>query len=224
MMNFLKKQLWLQKNDFLQIAAVWCGGFALILLLEHLAYLWMNRDAEQLSAYPVASLVMLVAGILVLLIIGWMRFGVEFRMGLQMGATRRQMIAAELWLSLWQNLLGLSLSALFLWLEVRVILPALWPTVPMDLDLLAELPLWFWPLALVLTTLAGPVLGALSERLGRWAMLLWWLPCVLMRPITDGLLDLPAADLQRLGLGALAVFAAALVWSLHRLLHTSSAQ
>lgn len=217
-MKFLKNQLWLQRVDFLQIAAVWCGMFAGVFLLENLVFWWMNRGALHQTAFPAASLVTLVGGVMVLLIIGWLRFTNEFRIGLQMGATRRQMIAAELWLCLWQNLLGLGLSAVFLWLEVHLLLPALWPAVPMDVDLLATMPLWIWPLLLALTTLAAPVLGALSDLLGRWAMLLWWVPAMMLGRAVDGLVALPPVALHRLLWGGLAVFAAALVWSLHRLL------
>lgn len=104
--SFLLRQLWLQQEDFRWIALVWGAAFLILAAIEAIVCPLLSEEG---AIIPIASLLGLVIGPILMAVFGVVRFTTEFGIGLQMGATRRQMVAAELWLCLCQNVEMLAL-------------------------------------------------------------------------------------------------------------------
>ena len=98
--SFLLRQLWLHQEDFRWIALVWGAAFLILAAIEAIVCPLLSEEG---AIIPIASLLGLVIGPILMAVFGVVRFTTEFGIGLQMGATRRQMVAAELWLCLCQN-------------------------------------------------------------------------------------------------------------------------
>ena len=118
---FLLRQLWLQQEDFRWIALVWGAAFLIVAAIEAIVCPLLSEEG---ALIPMASLFGLVVGPILMAVFGVVRFTTEFGLGLQMGATRRQMVAAELWLCLCQNAEMLALELLTVLLE-STLLPLL---------------------------------------------------------------------------------------------------
>mgnify|MGYP007038876273 CR=1 FL=1 len=105
--SFLLRQLWLHQEDFRWTALVWGAAFLILAAIEAIVCPLLSEEG---AIIPIASLLGLVVGPILMAAFGGVRFTTEFGIGLQMGATRRQMVAAELWLCLCQNVEMLALE------------------------------------------------------------------------------------------------------------------
>ena len=222
---FLLRQLWLQQEDFRWIALVWGAAFLIVAVIEAIVSPLLSEDG---ALIPMASLFGLTAGPLLMAVFGVVRFTTEFGLGLQMGATRRQMVAAELWLCLCQNAEMLALELLTVLLE-STLLPLL-RGVPAYLTLTdyralaAAMPGWLIP-ALFFGLLAVEFLGgAMINRFGVKSLWLVWALCIGFQWELQAVQWLWARLGMALVWGSLALLAVGIFAAAHSLLHRSTAQ
>ena len=163
-----------------------------------------------------------------MVVFGVVRFTTEFGIGLQMGATRRQMVAAELWLCLCQNVEMLALELLTVLLE-STLLPLL-RGVPAYLTpedyvvIAAALPGWLIP-ALFFGLLAAEFLGgAMVNRFGAKGLWPFWALCIGLRWEMQAVQWLWARLGMALVWGSLLLLAVGVFAAAHSLLHRSTAQ
>ena len=171
-----QKPFWLQQEDFRWIALVWGAAFLIVAVIEAIVSPLLSEDG---ALIPMASLFGLTAGPLLMAVFGVVRFTTEFGIGLQMGATRRQMVAAELWLCLCQNVEMLALELLTVLLE-STLLPLLrgvpaYLTPEDHVAIAAALPGWLIPALFFGLLAAGrggekdaPIPWGPSIALGAW--------------------------------------------------------
>ena len=223
--SFLLRQLWLQQEDFRWIALVWGAAFLIVAVIEAIVSPLLSEDG---ALIPMASLFGLVVGPILMVVFGVVRFTTEFGIGLQMGATRRQMVAAELWLCLCQNVEMLALELLTVLLE-STLLPLL-RGVPAYLTpedyvaIAATLPGWLIP-ALFFGLLAAEFLGgAMVNRFGAKGLWPFWALCMGLRWEMQAVQWLWARLGMALVWGNLLLLAVGVFAAAHSLLHRSTAQ
>lgn len=222
---FLLRQLWLQQEDFRWIALVWGAAFLIVAVIEAIVSPLLSEDG---ALIPMASLFGLVVGPLLMAVFGMVRFTIEFGLGLQMGATRRQMVAAELWLCLCQNVEMLALELLTVLLE-STLLPLL-RGVPAYLTpedyvaIAAALPGWLIP-ALFFGLLAAEFLGgAMVNRFGAKGLWPVYALCIGLRWEMQAVQWLWARLGMALVWGNLLLLVVGVFAAAHSLLHRSTAQ
>ena len=223
--SFLLRQLWLQQEDFRWIALVWGAAFLILAAIEAIVCPLLSEEG---AIIPIASLLGLVIGPILMVVFGVVRFTTEFGIGLQMGATRRQMVAAELWLCLCQNVEMLALELLTVLLE-STLLPLL-RGVPAYLTpedyvaIVAALPSWLIP-ALFFGLLAAEFLGgAMINRFGAKGLWPFWALCIGLRWEMQAVQWLWARLGMALVWGNLLLLAVGVFAAAHSLLHRSTAQ
>lgn len=223
--SFLLRQLWLQQEDFRWIALVWGAAFLIVAAIEAIVCPLLSEEG---AIIPIASLLGLVVGPILMVVFGMVRFTTEFGIGLQMGSTRRQMVAAELWLCLCQNAEMLVLELLTILLE-STLLPLLRGVpaylTPEDyVGIAAGLPGWLIP-ALFFGLLAVEFLGgAMINRFGAKGLWPFWALCICLRWEMQAVQWLWPRLGMALVWGSLALLAVGLFAAAHSLLHRSTAQ
>lgn len=152
----------LQANDFWQTAL--CTAVFWLLGLLGMAVAAAVSGDPALLRLGVPGVVGVVAAELIALITAMSRIWLEFKMGVQMSAPRRRMLAASAALSFATTLCMLATA----WLLDRLWLAWAGGRFGADAeDLLQGIPLWGWLALLVLPTLSGMVGGAVILRFGR---------------------------------------------------------
>lgn len=152
----------LQANDFWQVAL--CTAVLWLLGLLGMAVAAAASGDPALLQLGVPGVVGLVAAELVALVTAMSRIWLEFKVGVQMSAPRRRMLAASAALSFATTLCMLATA----WLLDRLWLAWAGGRFGADAeDLLQGIPLWGWLALLVLPTLSGMVGGAVILRFGR---------------------------------------------------------
>lgn len=223
--SFLLRQLWLHQEDFRWIALVWGAAFLILAAIEAIVCPLLSEEG---AIIPIASLLGLVVGPILMVVFGVVRFTTEFGIGLQMGATRRQMVAAELWLCLCQNVEMLALELLTVLLE-STLLPLLRGVpaylTPEDyVGIAAGLPGWLIP-ALFFGLLAAEFLGgAMINRFGAQGLWLVCALCIGLRWAMQAVQWLWARLGMALVWGSLLLLAVGVFAAAHSLLHRSTAQ
>lgn len=152
----------LQANDFWQVAL--CTAVLWLLGLLGMAVAAAVSGDSSFLQLGVPGVVGLVAAELVALITSMSRIWLEFKVGVQMSAPRRRMLAASIALSLATALCTTATA----WLLDRLWLVWAKGRFGADaMDLLQEIPVWGWFALLVLPTFGGMVAGAIILRFGR---------------------------------------------------------
>ena len=219
-----KNQLILQRGDFLVMALVALGAVALGEGVTTLVMVMADpEDYFMLAPF----LLFLVAGLttLVLSAAYWMTV---FPMGVRMGATRREMVAGTLCLTVVMNLMLFGFVALSNLLE-RTLGVGYWVNTvgkELEIDPLYLVPGWAWPLLVVGCTLGGLLAGTVVLRFGRkgfWVLWGAWMVLALLPQFLPDDFNLPIFPpefwmvLPWLTAAAVVVLSLAAVWLLLRL-------
>lgn len=162
-MRFLAEKVRLEGRDFLEILAIWAGGFVGLEVLGNLLNLFL-REGEELYV-PIAPLLLLIFGAVFLVLLIAVRFTMTFQLGVQMSVTRRRMLLGEWTVSLLETVFTLALIYLAFWIDEWMVSPLWGGMLPED-HLLHVIPWWVWPLVGAGTLLLGYVSGALMCRYG----------------------------------------------------------
>lgn len=187
--GFLADNFRLQRADFGIMLLVPLGVWALVLVIVGVLDPIVGDPADPILG--VAGIFAFAAGAFCSGICSMSRSWLEFRIGVQMSNSRRRMLLAILTLDL--ALGGLLLAEAFVLNKAGAALfRALGLPGAARADLLAQMPLWGWLLALVLPAAAGTLGGALVLRFGRragWAMYFLFLACCISPSVLDDLAE-----------------------------------
>ena len=188
--RFLIKKVQLERHDFLEILALWAGGFVGLEVLGNVLNLFV-REGETFYV-PIAPLLLLIFGGMFLILLVGARFTQTFQMGVQMSVTRRRMLLGEGAVSLLETGFTLLLIFLSFWLDQWLVSP-LWGGILPEHNLALLIPWWTWPLVGAGALLLGYVSGALMCRYGLKGLWGVWGVFVggalLLQFVDDALLD-----------------------------------
>lgn len=176
MLGFLKRQLWLNRGDHKIVLAL-SAGVGLALEAFILTVTLVTGEQETIL---LAGGLTLVIGLFFLAFVFAGHFFIEFDLGLSMGATRRQMLAAGFFNCICLEGLLLLVTAALRALEwgiyagwLRHSLPGAHAAVDF-LGILLGLPLWGKLLLLAGPLLLGFISGVLIQRFGRRGFWVLW--------------------------------------------------
>lgn len=176
MLGFLKRQFWLNSGDHKIVLALSAGvGLALEAFILTMTLLTGEQETVLL-----AGGLTFVIGLFFLAFVFAGHFFIEFNLGLSMGATRRQMLAAGFFNCICLEGLLLLVTAALRALEwgvyagwLRHSLPGMHAAVDF-LGILLGLPLWGKLLLLAGPVFLGFVSGVLVQRFGRRGFWVLW--------------------------------------------------
>ncbi len=158
--TFLKSSFVLQRADFWQVPLTVLVVYAIMQALMLVIYAFTREKVVLSLGLP--TLFALVCAVLMNVLQASSRFASEFRLGLHMSGTRRQMLLSG-------TVLSLANAAEILLLAAG--LQALWTAVfggtAEEGNVLAALPLWGWAACLYLPVAMGVLAGSILLRFGR---------------------------------------------------------
>lgn len=230
MIRFLKDQWWFERSDRRGLALLLAGIEALLLLGTLVAMFLTDPGTDTVS---VGVLVLLGASLFLAVFGGAAYFGSEFQLGLKMGATRRQMLAAQLFntfsLELTMVAASLALGGLE-WLFNRFVWMGRHPGAVIAVngfEILAAMPWWVWPVGLAAPVLLGYITGvtmACYGQKGFWVLWGLFMLCfVVPANTTSGFLKLGQAfsNVPLLALAIAGMVLAVTGWLTYKLMHLS---
>lgn len=155
----------LQRGDFLIIPAIVAGTWLVIMLI--LAAITFFSGDNEIFGVGIPGLLAVIAAVMTSMVTAISRIWLEFRIGVQMGVTRRRMMVAELALSLATGAEGLAAAWLLdrAWMALAERFAARFGANYYE-PLIALMPLWGWLLAWLLPAALGCAIGALVLRYG----------------------------------------------------------
>jgi hypothetical protein len=192
MARFLWDNLRLQAADFRILPAVVAGAFVLFQLLFVVIRIF-SRDPEALTLGIPGLIALVVAG-MSSVVQSAGRFSMEYRVGVCMSRTRREMLCAGAVLSLLNSAVLVAAAAACNGLWALTI-----GRMPGAENILAQLPAWGWAAAWYGPAAAGMLAGAILLRFGRrgfWGLYAIFMLCML-GPQLFGI-ELPAATAAQL--------------------------
>lgn len=163
MASFLTGKVRLESRDFLELLAIWAGGFVGLELVGNLMNLFFVEEGD--LYLPIGPLILMILGGFYLILLVIARFTMTYRLGVQMSVTRRRMLLGEWVVSLLETAVVLLLLYLAFWLDRWLIAP-LWGGVLPENNLAQLIPWWVWPLMGAAVLLLGYLGGGLMCRFG----------------------------------------------------------
>ena len=180
MLAMCKKQLYLQRGDFKVMGLICLGAVVLAEVIVNLVMALADPEDYFMLA-PFLLFLMIGFTALILSVGYWLS---AFPMGLRMGATRREMVAGTLFITVAMNLFLFAFAGLDHLLEGTLGVSYWINTVGKELefDILYAIPWWGWPLAVLACTAVGLLAGAWVLRFGRkgfWVLWALWMAACL---------------------------------------------
>lgn len=176
----IKGELRLQVDDFWQLILIPLGATLFFVIILTATLLWAGdvSDAPEMVG-NVVCLVPVVVGVPLGILVAGSLFTVRYKLGLQMGQTRKNMLLRLTALSLVEQGYILACSLVFSYL-----ITLFYSSFFLEIEyLFANVPWWGWVLMLTLPLGAGVFSGAILMRFGRkgfWVLYAAFMAAVLL--------------------------------------------
>ena len=198
MLTTIEKQFRILWGEWLVIAAMILGGFAVGLILHTII---MRLDSTAESYFSMGTIMAMVMGVMYCFILSITQIRLYFNMEISMGCTRKQFFVSYFVVCLVVDLVY-PLALAVLGIGENALNRAWYPNLTNEIDLVPYILKWGIPTAILITIAAG-FCGVLLLRFGRpafwilWAI--WMILAIGLPQIHDAMKEAPDSLFGRIG-------------------------